>query len=483
MGRTGRWLGFGFTARTLWLLVVGLLLALPAFWRPRLAWSMLGWDVLVLLLAVGDALRLPRPRQLRVERRFLDSPQLGLPTRVELTLAADADQVLQLRVTDDLHPALIHAPETLRCELFARGPATMTMTFWPAQRGEFALGLVYLRWRGALGLAERWGAATLSVPDTASAPPGLGSPPRVRVYPAHEQARGDQEFFLMRARQMERQRRQQRLRGGGQEFESLRDYQPGDELRAVSWTATARRGRVVTRQFMAERSQQVWAVLDAGRLSRTALELRRTDAPAFLGETEAERDEAHRLTVTQLDQATTAAVMLAQVVGQSGDKFGLMSYGTEIQQVVPPGTGPNHLRLLIDVLSKTRSISAESDALLAVARLKQMQRRRGLFVWLTDLPDTAGRPALVAAASDLARRHVVVLVLLKHPELDALASARPTDGPAMFHAAGALEMLERRRETIAQLERQGVLIVEASAEEVGVRAVSEYLEVKARGLL
>jgi uncharacterized protein (DUF58 family) len=234
---------------------------------------------------------------------------------------------------------------------------------------------------------------------------------------------------------------------------------------------------------MAERSQQVWAVLDAGRLSRTAFELRRGDDPRFFGETEAERDEAHRLTVTQLDQATSAAVMLAQVVGQSGDKFGMLSYGTTLQQVLAPGQGPNHLRLLIDMLSATRSEAAESDPLLAVARLKQLQRRRGLFLWITELTDTAGRPELVTAAAELAKRHLVVLVLLKHPELHSLAHQLPETRDAMFHAAAATEMEERRREVIAQLERQGVLIVEATAEEVGIRAVSEYLEVKTRGLL
>lgn len=492
IGRTGRWLGFGLTSRAMWLIVAGTLLALPAFWHPRAAWFMAGWDALVLLLVLWEAWRLPRPRQLALTRSFLDAPQLGMATRIELGLTSENDQVLTVQVTDDLHPALVGVPEVRSVEVFPREAAKVELTVWPRERGEFALGLVYLRWRGAMGLAERWGAAPVQAEATYAAESSLtitgtkgsiAGPQRVRVYPAHEQARGDNEFFLMRARQMERQRRQQRLRGGGREFESLREYQPGDELRAVSWTATARRGKVVTRQFMAERSQQVWAVLDAGRLSRTAFELRRHDGPAFVGETEAERDEAHRLTVTQLDQATTAATMLAQVVGQSGDKFGMMAYGTTIQQVLPPGQGPNHLRLLIDLLSATKSDPAESDALLAVARLKQLQRRRGLIVWITELADTAGRPELVTAAAELARRHLVVLVLLKHPELSALANEVPADRAAMFHAAAATEMEERRRETILQLERQGVLIVEASAEEMGVRAVSEYLEVKARGLL
>lgn len=488
LGRTGRLLGFGLTPRALWLLVAGTVLALPAFWRPRAIGFMAAWDVLLLLLVLWDAAQLPRPPQMTVSRTFLDSPQLGVPTRLELAVICEADGVLDMRLTDDLHPALVGTPEVHRLEVFPREPATVRLTVWPRERGDFALRRVYLRYRGALALAERWAAAELTVESQEDPAGHSPAPPnavgqRVRIFPAHEQARGENEFFLMRARQVERQRRQLRLRGGGREFESLRDYQPGDELRAVSWTATARRGRVVTRQFMAERSQQVWVVLDAGRLSRTAFELRRGDGPRFAGETAAEREEAHRLTVTQLDQATTAAVMLAQVVGQTGDKLGLLAYGTAIQQVLPPGAGTGHLRTLIDLLSATRSEAAEGDPFLAVARLKQLQRRRGLILWVTELPDVPGRPELVTAAAALARGHLVVLLLLKHPELEALAASIPQTQAAMFHAAAATEMSERRRETIARLESSGVLIVETSAEELGVNAVSEYLNVKTKGLL
>jgi uncharacterized protein (DUF58 family) len=278
------------------------------------------------------------------------------------------------------------------------------------------------------------------------------------------------------------EKRKLQLRGVGREFESLRDYQPGDELRKISWTATARRGRLVTRQFTVERSQQVWMMLDAGRLSRTAFELRRGGVEKF-AETEAEREAAHLLTVTQLDQATTAATMLAQVIQGSGDKFAMLAYGREVQQLLPPGNGSAHVRLLIDLLSQTRSEAAEADHLNAVARLKTAQRRRGLIVWITELVDSVGKPELVVAASELVRRHLVVLVLLKHPELEELAAREPKTKDEMFQTAAAQEMLERRRETIAQLERQGVLIVETTAAEVGMRAVSKYLEVKAEGLL
>jgi uncharacterized protein (DUF58 family) len=304
----------------------------------------------------------------------------------------------------------------------------------------------------------------------------------VRVFPASEQSGDKAAFYLMRARQIELQKRRLRQRGMGREFESLRDYQSGDELRNISWTATARRAKLITRQFTTERSQQVWIVLDAGRLSRTAFELRR-DRPAARGGSEQETAEKLMLNVTQLDQATTAAVMLAQVIGGSGDKFALLSYGRRVQQQLLPGNGPVHLRMMINLLSQVRSEAAEANHLQAASRLKNLQRRRGLVIWITEIAESAGRPEVVSAVAELVRRHLVVLVLLEHPELDALAAREPKNVEEMFASTAAQEMLERRRETIAKLRQQGVLVVETTPAEVGASAISKYLEVKAQGLL
>ncbi len=486
-GKTGRVLGFGLTPLTMGLLGVGLLLAVPAFFHARQIYFMLGWDGLVLVLAVVDGVMLPRPEMFRVTRTFVDSPQLGQATRIELAVRVEADSVVDVRVIDDLHPSLVALPVVQRVEAFPREDVVSATTVYPRERGDVDLGRVYLRYRGAMRLVERWAAALPVVAPTNDE--DEARPQRVRVFPAHDDSRENTQFYLLRARQIEMQKRKLRLRGVGREFESLRDYAQGDELRNISWTATARRGRLVTRQFTVERSQQVWMVIDAGRLSRTAFELRRKVAVGAGGgavpfeETDAEREDAHMLSVTQLDQAATAATMLAQVIQSSGDKFALMAYGRDVQQLLPPGAGAAHLRLMIDLLSQTKSEAAEADHLQAISRLKTAQRRRGLIVWITELVDSVGKPELVIAASELVRRHLVVLVLLKHPELEALAAATPKNADEMFHAAAAQEMLERRRETIAQLERQGVLIVETTAAEVGIRAVSKYLEVKAEGLL
>jgi uncharacterized protein (DUF58 family) len=467
-GRAGRVLGFGLSARSLLLLVAGVLWSIPAFFHPHRIWMMLVWDGLIGLLIVLDGIRLPAPSAIAATRRFLHSPALGERTEIEYEVVHQSDGIVRISITDDLHPALIGLPQSVTVVAYPRDAVRGLLECYPGRRGDFRLGKIYLRYRGVLGLVERW-----AVCDAEQ---------DLRVFPASEQSGDKAAFYLMRARQIELQKRRLRLRGIGREFESLRDYQRGDELRNISWTATARRAKLITRQFTTERSQQVWIVLDAGRLSRTAFELRRGQTAA-IGESEQEKAEKLLLNVTQLDQATTAAVMLAQVIGSSGDKFALLSYGRRVQQQLLPGNGPVHLRMMINLLSQVRSESAEANHLQAASRLKNLQRRRGLVIWITEIAESAGRPEVVAAVAELVRRQLVVLVLLEHPELDALAAREPKDAEEMFASTAAQEILERRRETVAKLRQQGVLVVETTPAEVGARAISKYLEVKAQGLL
>ena len=337
---------------------------------------MFGWDVIWLGLVVFDLVGLPAPERLRVTRRFLDSPQLGKLTRVELEVSLDANGRVTVELIDGLEATMLPVPVVKTVVAYPRDPVRTVVECWPGRRGDLRLGEVFLHYRGALGLVERWAVC------------GLGQ--GVRVFPALDEGAGS-ELYLMRARQIEMQKRRLRLRGMGREFESLRDYQAADELRNISWTSTARRGKLITRQFTTERSQQVWVVLDAGRLSRTAFALRKRGG-AQEAESELEAAENLQVVVTQLDTAATAAVMLAEAVGGSGDKCGLLTYGRGIQQQLLPGAGASHLRSMIDQLSQVRAEAAEANHLGAAARLKQLQRRRGMVIWVTEIADSVGRP-------------------------------------------------------------------------------------------
>jgi uncharacterized protein (DUF58 family) len=473
-GRLGIFSNTTLTARSILLFLAGLLCTIPGFFGLHWLALMLVWDALVLLLVLFDLSSLPPPSALRITRAFIDSPVLGRETRIELAVEPATSSVLQIHLADDLHPALALLPPSGSLTVYPRDPARLLFTVTPNRRGDFPLGAIWLRWPGRLRLVER---RALCQPEQ-----------KIRVYPAMDRSDDDTALYLLRIRQIELQRRRLRLTGTGREFDHLRDYRAGDEMRNISWPATARRAKVVTREFTTERSQQVWIVLDAGRLSGTVFELRRaaattsrsSPAPTFR---DAASDESFLLSLTQLDQACGAGIALAQTVMQAGDKAGLMVYGRAIQQQLLPAAGATALRMMIDSLSTARVEGSEADHLRAAARLGQLQRRRSLVLWITEMADSARRPDVADAAVDLARRHLVLLVVLNHPEIRATAAREPRTAVQMFESAAAQEVIERRRQILAGLRSKGVLVVETTPGALRTDAINEYLEVKARGLL
>ena len=247
----------------------------------------------------------------------------------------------------------------------------------------------------------------------------------VRVYPALRQGE-DQEIFLARGRQVEMQLRRARERGLGRDFESLREYLDGDDLRDVCWTATARRGQLVTRRYQTERSQAVWIVLDAGRLLRGRI----------LDDAEVHNRRGH----SKLDYACSTAVALAQLALFSGDRVGLLVYGQNVQQRVLPGRGHAHLRQIVEALAQARAETSEADHLRATATLNRWQPRRALILWITDLAETAMRPEVIDGAMQLLHRHVLLFVAMAQPDVaTAIANAQP----------------QKRRRNVPRLRRAG----------------------------
>ncbi|KAA6458729.1 DUF58 domain-containing protein [Acidobacteria bacterium AB60] len=446
-----RW-AFGLTPRTIFLLGAGLLFVIPGFYEARFSYAMLIWDGLVLTAAFLDGLRLPRPSQLTGTRSWRSAPALGTATEIELTIENAGRVIVECRLTDDLPPALTREVADHRLRVFPRVPATLRYAVRASERGDWETGWLYVRYRSPLGLAERWARAPLS--ET------------VRVYPALRSTE-EQQIFLARSRQIDLQLRQARQRGLGRDFESLRDYREGDDLRDVCWTATARRGALITRQYQSERSQPVWIVLDCGRLMRSR----------YVPPGGAESGQS------KLDHACATAVALAQLALYSGDRVGLLAYGQNVQQRLLPGRGAAHLRQLIELLAQVRVETSEADHLRATAVLNRLQPRRSLILWVTDLAETAMRPEVIDGAVQLLRRHVLLFVAMAQPEVEAIAKVRPRNVDEMFRAAAAQEMTGRRERLLARLQEQGALTLDLHPEVLTPSVLNQYLTVKERGMV
>jgi len=445
---------FGLTPRTIGLLLVGFLGLIPGFWDARMAYSMPAWDLLVLLFAFLDGLRLPAARELTAVRTWSNAPALDSETEIGITIENHGSLIVECRLVDDLPGSLVAAPATHLLTSFPRVPASVRYRVIPQERGDWQTGWLYLRYRSGLGLAERWARAPLTQ--------------TVRVYPALRTGE-EQQIFLSRSRQIDLQLRQARLRGLGRDFESLREYREGDDLRDICWTATARRGGLITRQYQTERSQAVWIVLDCGRLMRSRVRVGSAGAG----------DNPH----SKLDYACTTAVALAQLALFSGDRVGLLAYGQSIQQRLLPGRGAAHLRQLIECLALVKAESGEADHLRATAALNRLQPRRSLILWITDLAETAMRPEVIDGAVQLLRRHVLLFVAMAQPEVESIAQARPKSVDQMFRAAAAQEMAGRREVLLARLHEHGALTLDLNPEALTSSVLNQYLAVKERAMV
>jgi uncharacterized protein (DUF58 family) len=409
------------------------------------------WDGIVLAAWLWDLLRLPRPEQLQVRRIWEKRPCLGVPGNVVVEVRNGGKISIHARIVDETPTQLRAEPPDLDLRVKAGATAEARYAVMPAERGDTRLGRIFLRFQSPLGLAERW-----AVAETQQT---------VRVLPNLEQARR-QTLYLVRSRQVELEKRRRRQRGIGREFDSLREYREGDELRDISWTATARRRHLITRVFQMERSQNVWLVLDAGRLLRAHVR-EPGNAPRF----------------SKLDYAVNAALSLAQVALYCGDRVGLLAYGRRIQQNLSAGRGAHHVRAIVESLAQVRAEALESDHGRAVRALLNAQKRRSLVVWITDFAETATIPEVIEYAMHLTPRHLVVFAAMGQPDLKTLADTIPTVTAEMYRHGAALEISQRRDILMRGLRQRGVLALELMPGMLASSLVTQYLDIKERSLL
>jgi uncharacterized protein (DUF58 family) len=434
---------FAFGRRFFLLLLIGLVWLGPAWSDHRYIYAMVLWDVLIILLWFWDLSRIPAVRLLEVRRIWLAPVQLSVESNVQIEIQNGGKSAVFTDIFDDVPQAF--RSEGFEAEMLVPQSEIKSVVYSvrPQQRGDASVGQVFLKIESSWRIAQKWAFAALGQ--------------KVRIYPNLDDAKRDS-IYLIRSRQVALQARHKHLRGQGREFESLREYQQGDEWRNICWTATARRGKLITKTHQFERNQSVWLVLDTGRLLR-----------------------ARGRSLTKLDYAVGAALAIAQVALCSGDHVALLAYGRRIKQRLPAGHGPDHLRALIESLAQVDTESLEADHSRAAQALLSAQKRRSLAIWFTDLAETATVPDVIEAAALLAHRHLVLLVVMAQPELRALLHLRPANESEMFHYVAAEEIVHRRDVLLAALRQQGALTLEIEPAKVSSAVINEYLRIKERG--
>ena len=437
---------FTFTKLFYALLAVGFVPLSLSWGRPMLRWVALTYDLALIAFAIFDAANSKLPARVRIERHFGGRFAVGAETEVRVEIANHLPRDISLIIKDEYPPQMsLSGAREARLDVEAQTSAALVYGLTPPKRGRFEFGLVAVRYLSRLGLV--WTQAR------------VGSPSNVKVYPNMRRAR-EAELRALGARSFVAARRKSQWRGEGRDFESLRDYVRGDEMRHISWTATARRGKLVTRQYQMERDQTILIALDAGRLMTARIE-----------------------NETKLDSAVHAALALMSAAARAGDNAGLLVFGRRIQAYLPPKRGAEHLDAALEALYSVEPEMIEPSYSRAFEFVAANSRRRSLVVVLTDLVDEEGSRELLTSLKLLRPRHLPLVVTIADRDLKAVVRETPQDERELFKQSVAEEIIHLREAALRLVEAQGGLALDVTAAALAPRLLETYLRVKERGML
>ncbi|MFJ6929179.1 DUF58 domain-containing protein [Streptomyces nigra] len=387
-------------------------------------------------------------RRLRLTRSGDTSVRLGDTADVTLTVTNPSGRPLRAHLRDAWPPSSWQPGTEVeasrhRVQIPAGERRRLTTRLRPTRRGDCQADRVTIRSYGPLGLFARQ--ATHKVPWT------------VRVLPPFT-SRKHLPSKLARLRELDG-RTSLITRGEGTEFDSLREYVPGDDTRSIDWRATARHSTVAVRTWRPERDRHILLVLDTGRTSAGRV----GDAP-------------------RLDASMDAALLLAALASRAGDRVDLLAYDRRVRALVQGRTARDVLPSLVDAMATLEPELLETDARGLTSTALRTAPRHSLIVLLTALDAAPIEEGLLPVLPQLTRRHTVLLASVADPHIASMAQARGhTD--AVYEAASAAQAQADRHRTAEQLRRHGVTVVDAAPDDLAPALADAYLALKTAGRL
>jgi uncharacterized protein (DUF58 family) len=437
---------FVFTKLFYLLMALGLILLSLSWGRPWLRWAALAYDVALLTVAIIDARRSQVPKGVRLTREFNGRFAVGAETEVHVNVQNAQPHALSLIIKDEYPPQMkLSGLREAHLRIEGQTSATLVYGLTPPRRGRFEFGRIAVRFLSRLNLV--WCETY------------VGEATAVKVYPNMRRAR-EAELKALGARSLVASHRKTSWRGEGREFESLRDYVRGDELRHISWSATARRGKLTTRQYQIERDQTILIAIDGGRLMTARIEQE-----------------------TKLDSAVHAALALMSAAARAGDNAGLLVFGRKIKTYLPPGRGHEHIDAALEALYSVEPEMIEPSYSRAFEFIAANSKRRSLVILVTDLVDEEGSKELLTSLRLLRPRHLPLVVTIADRDLRAVVSNAPENSRDLFTQSVAEEIMYLRETALRLVESQGGLALDVTAAALAPAILEKYLQVKERGLL
>jgi uncharacterized protein (DUF58 family) len=408
--------------------------------------------MLLAVAVLADVALAAKPSHLQYTRSPNGSVRLGEPINLVLLIHNDGRRRFRGRVRDAWAPSTRAEPPTHSVDIVAGQVQRVDTCLRPVRRGDQRSAAVTARSIGPLGLAGRQKTRPVSG--------------QVRVLPP----------FLSRKHLPSRLARLREIdgllptltRGQGTEFDSLREYVDGDDVRSIDWRATARRADVVVRTWRPERDRRVVIVLDTGRTAagRVGVDPMASDPAGW----------------PRLDWSMDAALLLAALASRAGDHVDFLAHDRVTRAGVFGASRTELLARLVEAMAPLKPALIESDSTAMVSAIARRTRRRALVVLLTDLNSSALDEGLLPVLPQLSAKHPMIIAAVADPRVDQLAAGR-ADAAAVYDAAAAERSRNDRAAIASRLRHSGVEVVDEPPTELAPALADRYLAMKATGRL
>ncbi|ARU42154.1 hypothetical protein CCB80_13790 [Armatimonadetes bacterium Uphvl-Ar1] len=431
---TRLWIAFG----------LGILIALGGMVAPGLEQFVLPYNIFLVILWYLTGRLAKKWDVVRITRQT--DPVLSV--RVKNTITLNVENNLQIPITiqirDEVPENSIAEGNEFRLKLSGRSKKSHSYRLTPTSRGEWEFRGTYIRYPALLGLAQI---------EKQILPPNP-----VRIYP---NVKAIEEFELLKqsGHLNHLGMRQSRQKGLGMEFESLRDYND-DDFRKIDWKASARRNKLVVRNFEQETNQGVVVCVDVGR--------------HMLGEVEG---------VRKLDHCLDTALLFIHAAQRAGDQVGLMLFDDSVQNYIAPRRGKAQVARVLEALYDAQAQPVQPNYNAAFSFLATRWKKRSLVVIFTDAENADQAAVLTTALAQIRRRHLVYVVRVSDPKLREFLNAEVTGEQELFDQAAALWYIGDRKRAEIALRNAGINSLEAEPQDLARQLVTAYLRVKRLSLI
>ncbi|UZH55947.1 DUF58 domain-containing protein [Salinimicrobium tongyeongense] len=416
-----------------------------SYWLPWLYPVLWVFSLIFLLVTLADMVILFKSPGIKAERILPDRFSNSDENKLEILLRNIYGFKTRIEVIDEIPVQFQKRDFSHLLELASGSSKSFNYSLRPVERGEYFFGNLNVFASSPLKLVRRR--------------KKFGKEQMLKVYPSFVQMK-KYDFLAIDKKISQPGLKKIRKIGHTMEFEQIKDYVTGDDMRSINWKATAKQGNLMVNQYQDERSQPVYSVIDTGRTMKMPF---------------------HNLKL--LDYAINSALAFSNIALKKKDKAGLITFSNKMEKIVPASSKKAHLNLLLESLYNVNTQYRDADFGLLYTHINRRLAQRSLLLLYTNFEHLSALHRQMPYLKALAKKHLLVVIFFENVELETFISAEAKKVTDIFNQTIAEQFSYDKRLMAKELQKHGIQTVLTRPEDLTVNTINKYLEIKKRGIL